>query len=258
MATRKPKEDLSEYWIEYKATGDLKVRNFLLEKYLPLVHYVASRIKNGLPANVEKQDLISYGVFGLIDAIEKYDLEREIKFETYAINRIRGAIIDELRAIDWIPRSVRSKAKEIERGNSELENRLHRQPTEQELADHLEQPVEDLRSSFSQLSTTAVLALDELTSSPTGRADSLTLLDTLSDHGAEDPEGSYLTEEVQQMLARAIKRLGKRELTVLSLYYGEGLTLAEIGGVLGVTESRVCQLHSQSLISLRLRLAEAL
>lgn len=258
MAKRQAKEDLTEYWIEYKANGDINVRNYILESHLPLVHYVASKIKNGLPANVDKQDLVSYGVFGLMDAIEKYDLDREIKFETYAINRIRGAIIDELRAIDWIPRSVRSKAKEIERGNTELETRLHRQPTERELADHLEQNVSELRTSYSQVNSASMVALDELTSRGLGKDPSLSLLDTLSDHGAEDPEETYLTEEVQKMLSRAISRLPRRETTVLSLYYSEGLTLADIGGVLGVTESRVCQLHSQSLILLRQRLSEAL
>ncbi|HTY71970.1 MAG TPA: sigma-70 family RNA polymerase sigma factor, partial [Actinomycetes bacterium] len=153
---------LRQLWGEFKETGDQQLRERLILHYSPLVKYVAGRVGVGLPPNIEQADLVSYGIFGLIDAIEKFDLERAIKFETYAISRIRGAIIDELRAIDWIPRSVRYKAREVERAYAQLEATLHRSPTEPEVAAELGIGLDDLHAIFGQVSFVNVLALDEL------------------------------------------------------------------------------------------------
>ena len=199
---------------------------------------------------------MSYGIFGLIDAIEKFDLERAIKFETYAIARIKGAIIDELRSIDWIPRSVRYKAREVEKAYAALEGRLHRSPTEPEVAEEMGISLEELHAIFSQVSFVNVVALDELISIGGERGDKLTLVDTLEDTKAEDPVQAFESEETKYLLARAINTLPEREKIVVTLYYYEGLTLAEIGQVLGVTESRICQMHTKAVLQLRSRLAD--
>ena len=244
-------------WRRFKDTGDESVRERLILHYSPLVKYVAGRVGVGLPPNVEQADLVSYGIFGLIDAIEKFDLERAIKFETYAISRIRGAIIDELRAMDWIPRSVRSKAREVERAYATLEADLHRTPTEAEVADRLGMPLADLHAVFTQVSYVNVLALDELMSSGDRGEGGLSLGDTLKDAKAEDPVLAFEGEETKFLLARAIDQLPEREKIVITLYYYEGLTLAEIGRVLGVTESRICQMHTKAVVQLRGKLRDA-
>ncbi len=247
---------LRRLWGQFKTTGDQSVRERLILHYSPLVKYVAGRVGVGLPPNIEQADLVSYGIFGLIDAIEKFDLDRAIKFETYAISRIRGAIIDELRTIDWVPRSVRSKARDVEKAYAALEAELHRTPTEAEVAEHLGISLNDLHQIFSQVSFVNVVALDELLSVGAERGDKLSLVDTLEDTRAEDPVLAFESEETKYLLARAINGLPEREKVVITLYYYEGLTLAEIGQVLGVTESRICQMHTKAVIQLRARLAE--
>lgn len=248
---------LKQLWVDFKESDDQGLRDRLILHYSPLVKYVAGRVGVGLPPNIEQADLVSYGIFGLIDAISKFDLAREIKFETYAITRIRGAIIDELRSIDWIPRSVRAKAKTVERAYTELEAKLHRTPTEIEVAEHLEIALSDLHAIFSQVSYVNVMALDELLGSGSDKGDGLSLGDTLEDTKAENPVTAFETEETKMLLAQAINGLPEREKVVVTLYYYEGLTLAEIGKVLGVTESRICQMHSKAVIQMRARLAEA-
>jgi RNA polymerase sigma factor for flagellar operon FliA len=248
---------LMRLWGVFKETGDRGARERLILHFAPLVTMVAGRVGAGLPASVEQSDLVSYGMFGLIDAIEKYETDRAVKFETYASARIRGAIIDELRAIDWIPRSVRTKARAVDRAFSELEAELHRQPSEHEVASKLEMSVDELRGVFTQLSTVNVAALDELLGGGSERGDSLSLLDTLEDPGAVDPQGSVEAQETKLLLARAIERLGEREKIVLVLYYYENMTLAEIGRVLGVTESRISQMHTAAMARLRGFLQEA-
>jgi len=246
---------IAELWQEFKATGDQRLRERLILHYSPLVKYVAGRVGVGLPSNIEQADLVSYGIFGLIDAIEKFDLDRAIKFETYAISRIRGAIIDELRAIDWIPRSVRFKAREVEKAYANLEATLRRTPSEAEVAAELGIALDDLHQVFSQVSFVNVLALDELLGGGEG-GDRLSLVDTLEDTRAEDPVQAFETEEMKHLLAGAINALPEREKIVVTLYYYEGLTLAEIGQVLGVTESRICQMHTKAVLQLRAKMAE--
>ena len=251
-----PGEDIDDtirirhLWVEYKRTGDRKSRDELIVEYSPLVRRVAARVGAGLPSQVDHADLISYGVFGLIDAIDKYDPERPVKFETYAVSRIRGAIIDELRSLDWIPRSIRSRAREIERAHATLEAKLHRNPTDAEMAEFLEVTPHEYRATMKVLSNTNILALDEVTSAGSDRTEAMTLLDTLHDANALDPAGSMESEETQYLLARAIDQLGEREKFVLALYYFENMTLAEIGAVLGVTESRISQMHTKAVTQL--------
>jgi RNA polymerase sigma factor FliA len=247
---------LESLWRDFKDSHDEALRERLILHYSPLVKYVAGRVSVGLPATIEQADLVSYGIFGLIDAIEKFDIGRNIKFETYAINRIRGAIIDELRAIDWIPRSVRFKAREVERALSELEARLLRPPSDAELADELGVSLDDLQETLNQINLVSVVALDELMSVGGEKGESVSLGDTLADTKAADPELSFESEETRHILAGAINHLPERERLVITLYYYEGLTLAQIGQVLGVTESRVCQMHTKAVLQLRNKMAE--
>jgi RNA polymerase sigma factor for flagellar operon FliA len=245
--------DIDRLWTSYKESGQRELRDQLIVHYSPLVKYVAGRVATGLPQSVDQADLVSYGIFGLIDAIEKFDLARGFKFETYAIARIKGNILDELRSIDWVPRSVRAKARALEKAYSKLEGELHRTPTDTELADELDLTEDQLQTTLGQISFTGLVALDEMMSGGE-RGDSATLGDTLAD-GGMGPVAAYEVEEMRHILADAINRLPEREKTVLTLYYYEGLTLAEIGSILGVTESRVCQIHTKSVIQLRARIA---
>jgi RNA polymerase sigma factor for flagellar operon FliA len=245
--------EIDQLWAEYKASGAVAARDALIVHYSPLVKYVAGRVAVGLPQNVEQADLVSYGIFGLIDAIDKFELERGFKFETYAIARIKGAIIDELRSIDWVPRSVRAKARSLERAYSKLESQLHRTPSDAELAEELDLTDAQLQQTLSQISFIGLVALDETLSSA-DRGESMSLGDTVADSGP-GPVAAFEVEEMRHMLADAINGMPEREKIVLTLYYYEGLTLAEIGEVLSVTESRVCQIHTKSVIHLRAKLA---
>ena len=240
-----------ELWSRFKADADPAARERLILQYSPLVKYVAGRVSVGLPSSVEHGDLVSYGMFGLIDALEKFDPSRGFKFETYAITRIKGAIIDELRSIDWIPRSVRSKAKKVERALVELERKLDRTPTEEELAAELDMDVDDLQQLLTQVSLTSIAALDE--TMPGEDGDRQALVDTLEDEDSPDPQEVVLDAELRSILSEAINRMSEREKTVIVLYYFEGMTLAQIGEVLGVTESRVCQMHTKAVLGLRTR-----
>ena len=211
-------------------------------------------MSSGLPAHVEESDLISYGLIGLINAIERFDIEREIKFETYAITRIKGAIIDELRALDWVPRSVRARAREIERAHAKLEHRLHRTPTDEEMARELRMDVDEFQEALLKISNSAVVALDELWAVSDASGDKVSLLDTLEDPDAPDPQQLLDKSELKDRLAEAISALPEREKLVIALYYYENLTLREIGEVLGVTESRISQLHTKAVLRLKSRL----
>jgi RNA polymerase sigma factor for flagellar operon FliA len=245
---------LDGIWNEYKRNGSREERDRLILHYSPLVKYVAGRVSVGLPQNIEQADLVSYGIFGLIDAIDKFDTGRNIKFETYAITRIKGAIIDELRSIDWVPRSVRAKGRAVEKAYAKLEALLLRTPTDAEVAREMALTEAELQAVFNQISFVGLVALDDVLSSGSGeRGDSLTLGDTLPDRRA-GPVAAFEVEEMKQILAGAINRLGDREKIVLTLYYYEGLTLNEIGEVLGVTESRVCQIHTKAVLQLRSRI----
>src|SRR5687767_14821962 len=210
---------------------------------------------SGLPAHVEESDLISYGLVGLISAIERFELERDIKFETYAVTRIKGAIIDELRSLDWVPRSVRARARQIERKSAELENKLQRAPTDEEIAGALNLSMQEFQDAITQIATSSIVALDEMwTVSSSGEP--LSLIDTIGDSRMTDPAAVLDVTELRATLADAIARLPEREKIVVALYYYDGLTLREIGEVLGVTESRVSQLHTKAILRLKGRLQD--
>jgi len=253
MAT-KP-DDTAGLWRRYRETRDQAIRDRLILGYSPLVKYVAGRLGSGLPAHVDEQDLVSYGLLGLIGAIERFDPDRDVKFETYAIARIRGAIIDELRALDWVPRSVRSRARDIERAISALEGKLGRAPTDEEIAKRLGLSGDELEESLAEISRSSIAALDELWTVSGSGGDQVSLIDTIEDTAAPDPQGALSQTEMREAIADAIARLPEREKLVVTLYYYEELTLREIGEVLCVTESRVSQLHTKAVLRLKARLA---
>ena len=247
-------QGIDRLWAEYKQTGERALRDQLIVHYAPVVKYVAGRVSVGLPRHVDESDLASYGIIGLIDAIERFDPVRNVKFETYAIPRIKGAIIDELRSIDWVPRSVRAKARSVEQSYAKLEATLHRTPTDAEVAADLDMTDAEFQNVLRQISFVGVVALDEVFRGG-DRSDRSTLGDNLPDTGA-GPMATFEVKETKEALVHAIAQMGEREKTVLTLYYYEGLTLAEIGQVLGVTESRVCQIHTKAVLQLRARLGD--
>jgi RNA polymerase sigma factor FliA len=243
-----------QLWQDYTRTRRKEIRDQLLVYYAPLVKYVASRVAAGLPQNVEQSDLVGNGWFGLIDAVDRFDPGRGNKFETYAMQRIRGAILDELRSNDWVPRSVRHKARTIEKAMAKLEAKLARTPTETELAEEMDVPLSQLHAMFTQISNAGLVALDEVLGGSGERGDALALVDTLAD-SSDGPMGHVERNELKQILAAGINGMGDREKWVLMLYYFERFTLADIGKVLNVTESRVCQIHTKAVIQLRSRIA---
>ena len=217
--------DIAEYWRLYKEEGDQRARDQLILAYSPLVKYVAGRMSSGLPAHIEEADLVSYGLLGLIGALERFDLSRTIKFETYAISRIKGSIIDELRALDWVPRSVRSWARKVEASITRLENQLTRAPTDDEIAADLGIDVDEFQEILNQISCASVVALDEFWDAPNQGQDKINLIDTIEDTDAPDPSRAYRQQAVKEILAASIQRLPERERIVIGLYYYEGLTL---------------------------------
>ncbi len=257
METGVKEVELRDLWRRYKDDGDAKARERLVVAYSPLVKFVAGRLGAGLPSHVEDADLISYGLMGLIGSIERFEPERGIKFETFAMTRIRGAIIDELRSLDWVPRSVRSRAREIEAAQSKLEHELQRAPSDAELAAKVGIDEEELEASLLDIAGSSVYALDELWSISDASGDQVSLLDTISDPRAADPQESLASSEIKDTLTEAVAGLPEREQLVVALYYYENLTLREIGEVLGVTESRVSQLHTKAVMRLKSALQEA-
>ena len=249
-------DETQTLWHDYRKSRDQHVRDRLILTYAPLVKFVAGRVGASLPSHVDEQDLVSYGLLGLIGAIERFDPDREIKFETFAMARIRGAIIDELRSLDWVPRSVRTRARQIERAITALEKELMRAPTDVEIAKKLGVTSDELEDSLHEISRSSIAALDELWS-PSGGGDQIALIDTIEDEFGPDPEISLEQTEIKEALAESISSLPEREKLVVTLYYYEELTLREIGDVLGVTESRVSQLHTKAILRLKAHLAGA-
>jgi RNA polymerase sigma factor for flagellar operon FliA len=249
-------DDVRTLWREYRRSGDRHVRDRLILTYAPLVKFVAGRVGAGLPSHIDDEDLMSYGLLGLMRAVERFEPERDIKFETYAIPRIRGAIIDELRAMDWVPRSVRGRARDIERAIVELEGRLGRAPTDEEIAEKLGLSQEELDDSLGDISRASVVALDELWTVSSG-GDQVALIDTIEDTQGPNPQTALAQTELKEAIGDALARLPEREKLVVTLYYYEELTLREIGEVLGVTESRVSQLHTKAVLRLKASLTAA-
>ena len=238
--------ELPDVWIRYRETKCPAAHAELVNEYLPLTRYVASQMSKRLPPSVEFDDLVSYGSMGLLDAIEKFDTDKGVKFGTYAVNRIRGAVLDELRSLDWVPRSVRTKHRAVERAVDSLEATLGRTPTDQEMADELGLPVSELAGALSDASATSLVGLEDL-----GQGRTQSILDTLVDTTSDDPLASRIGSEVAETMAAVVADLDVRQRTVLALYCVEELTLSEIGELLGVTESRVCQMHTRTVASLQ-------
>lgn len=259
LHTQEPEvsDEIERLWRSFKGDGSPDARERLILHYSPLVKFVAGRVRSGLPPSVEHADLVSYGMLGLIESVERFDLEREVKFETYAITRIRGAMLDELRALDWVPRSVRARARELERAMGKLQGQLRRDPTEEELASELEIDVDDLREHLGSTVATSIVALEEMLTVGGEEGDRVSILDSLPDLEIEQPGAAIEAGETRETLLESIRGLGEREQLVIGLYYFEGFTLSRIGDVLGVTESRVSQIHSKALLSLRSRLLAA-
>jgi RNA polymerase sigma factor FliA len=248
-------EDTQQLWLDYTRSKDKRLRDRLILTYAPLVKYVAGRVGSGLPAHVDEEDLVSYGLLGLMGAIDRFDPTRDIKFETFAIARIKGAIIDELRSLDWVPRSVRSRARDIERAMADLERVLHRAPTDEEIAEKLGITEDELDDSLTDISRSSIAALDELWTISGSSGDQVSLIETIEDTTGPEPQAALAQTELREALGDAIARLPEREKLVVTLYYYEELTLREIGDVLGVTESRVSQLHTKAILRLKARLA---
>jgi RNA polymerase sigma factor for flagellar operon FliA len=241
---QEPVAALDEQWTEYLAAPNRHARDRLVIRYTPLVRVIAHRVLVGMPTHVDHSDLAQSGMFGLIDAIERFDPSRCPRFESFAAQRIRGAILDELRAQDWVPRTVRGRVKELERAQERLERQLQRAPTDREVAHEMGLPVRDVQGLIRQVHVVSVEALDE-----TGGGVSELFADA-----APDPMAVVQARETMRQLNAAVAGLGERDRMVIQLYYLENRTLAEIGRMLGVTESRVCQLHARLVGRLRGRL----
>ncbi len=241
-------------WKEYTVTRNLKLREKLLLKYLPLVRYITGKMMFSLPSCVDYNDLFSAGIMGLIGALERYDPDQGVKFETFVLPRIKGAILDELRALDWAPRSLRSKARQVERVSEELEKELGREASNAEIARKLKMDVAEYEGVLSELSKASLLSLDG--SRVEERSEHTTsMYDLLANPESDDPEFGIENEEVKELLVQAIEDLNEQEKIVMALYYYEELTLKEIGQVLNITESRVSQIHSKAVQTLKSALA---
>jgi len=236
-----------ELWKQWKEQGWVPAKQTLIESYLPLVDYVSGRLAIGLPKSVSKEDLSSFGVMGLIDAVEKFDYERGLQFETYASWRIRGAIIDGLRQGDWVPRSVRDKAKKVEDAYQKLEQQYLRSVTDAEMSAYLQISEQEFTQMLQDISITTVCSIDD----PIREEDSETRLSLLIDEKAKNPEFKVNEFYLKETLARAIDKLTEKERTVVSLFYFEELSLGEIAEVMSLSPSRISQLHSKAILRLK-------
>lgn len=249
VTTRKKKDqsNVDEIWREYKRTGEQLLRNKLIERYLPLVRYIAERLLAKLPQNIEFDDLQSAGIFGLMDAVDGFDIHRGVKFETYCTTRIRGAILDELRSLDWVPRIVRNKANRIDQAWKGLEVELGRAPTDLEMAERLELSLQEYGGMIREASAITIVSLTDKAKEDQG-SKSLRKIDLLEDKKGVDPEADLKKKEITEFITRGLSR---KERLIILLYYYEDLTMREIGSTLNLSESRVCQLHSRIILRLK-------
>jgi len=251
-AARAQDEEDQKLWQQYKTSRDQRIKDSLIMKYASFVKYVAGRIAVNLPSNVEFDDLVSYGILGLIDAIDKYDTARNVKFKTYAKTRIRGAIFDELRLLDWTPRSIRQKARKLEKAYAKLEGKLGRDATDEEIAEFLKIDISELHKLFDETKKSLLLSLDEIFYDD---EEGSSRFDFVENQKSDNPQLKIEEAEAKRILADAISKLSERERMVITLYYYEDLTSKEIGKILGVSDSRVSQLHTKAILRLRGRLA---
>jgi RNA polymerase sigma factor for flagellar operon FliA len=246
-------DNADQLWQEYRKTRAPEIREKLVLRYVSLVKYVAGRLAIGLPPSVQTDDLTSSGILGLMDAIDKYDLERDTRFETYAVTRIRGSILDELRALDWIPRSTRQKARKLENAYVELESTLGRSATTEEIAKKLNLSTQALYGLLDEVRSTNLVSLDEYVQGKDGDGQTR-LVDAVEDRVSLDPSDRIDIEDLKDVMNGAIMRLPSRERLVIALYYYEELTLKEIGSILNVSESRISQIHTKAVTRLRSKL----
>ncbi|MDR2633483.1 MAG: RNA polymerase sigma factor WhiG [Treponema sp.] len=242
-----------ELWVEYHRNRDLKIREHFIKQYAPLVKYVAGKVAIGMPHNVEFDDLVGYGAFGLLDAIDKFDPDKGVKFKTYAVTRIRGAIFDELRSIDWVPRSIRQKTREVEDAIGSLEAQLGRTATDQEIAGSLGMDEGEYLKTMMKISGTSILSLNDVWFSG-DENDKVSIGDSIEAPVSLNPDVIVEKDEIRRVIVEHINELPDKEKKILVLYYYEDLTLKEIGQVLEVTESRVSQLHTKAIVRLRSKL----
>ena len=246
--------DLNSLWTEYKEHGNMQSRNKLLAEYTPVVRYTAQRMAINLPRTVQLNDLIGAGVMGLIKAVESFEPERGIKFETYATHKIRGAILDDLRQQDWIPRSIRQKSRMVKNAYAELEKEIGRTPYDNEVAEHLKLKPEEFESLLAEVAPTTIVSLNEMFPDSYGEATGMSLMDTLEDKEIENPLDRLGAEETKKILAKLLLELSENERTAIALYHYEELTLKEIGMAMNLTESRVSQIHSKAMLKLKAKL----
>lgn len=242
-----------ELWIEYGKTKSPQLRDAFIRQYMPLVKYVAGKVSAGMPGSVEFDDLVGFGQFGLLDAINKYDPAKNVKFKTYAVTRIRGAIFDELRHLDWVPRSVRQKSRVIEDAIVNVESKLGRPATDEEISNEMGLSVADYHKAVMKVSGTSVLSLNDVWYSG-DENDSMSIGDSIESPSSMNPDAIVERKEVRRVIIEAINELPEKEKMVLVLYYHEDLTFREIGQVLQVSESRISQLHTKANLRLRAKL----
>ncbi len=243
--------DLNSLWVQYKEKYLIEARDELIIHYSQLVKYVANRLAINLSSVVEVDELISYGIEGLIDAIEKFDHKRNIKFETYALTRVRGSMIDGLRAMDWVPVSVRQKSKEFERVYASLEAKLGRAATDSEIAEAMGISIDELNNVLKDISSTAIISLDDFLPGDDSGDKKKRIVDILEDESNPDILELLEIADTKEILAKSISKLPEKEKMVIYFYYYEGLTLKEIGAVLSLSESRISQLHTKAILRLR-------
>lgn len=244
-------QDMDKIWVEYTKTHDQALKDTIIVNYAHLVKYVASRLSVMVGQYIDYDDLVGYGVFGLIDAVDKFDYTKGYKFETYATLRIRGAIIDNIRKLDWVPRSIRQISKDVEKAYSELEVSLGREPSDKELADYLGVSEDEAREMIKKSSVASLISLDEFTEQNNGQVN----IKNESKSGFS-PEAELSEKETKKILVEALDSLTEKEKIVINLYYFDELTLKEISAILGVSESRVSQIHSKAIVKLNTKLGD--
>ncbi|MBE6349802.1 MAG: RNA polymerase sigma factor WhiG [Spirochaetaceae bacterium] len=242
-----------ELWIEFKKTRSPAIRDAFIRQYMPLVKYVAGKVSVGMPRSVEFDDLVGFGQFGLLDAINKFDPDKNVKFKTYAVTRIRGAIFDELRQLDWVPRSVRQKAREIEETIVSVESNLGRTASDAEIAKAMGISESEFHQTVLKISGTSILSLNDVWYSG-DESDNMSIGDSIESPSSLNPDVIVEREEAKRVIIDAINELPEKEKLVIILYYQEDLTFKEIGQVLEVSESRISQLHSKANLRLRAKL----
>lgn len=247
-------DDEKELWVNYKRTGSLEIREKLTLKYIPLVKYIVNKVIKTLPKNIEYEDMVEYGIIGLIDAVEKFDVTKDVNFKTYAMLRIRGAIYDELRLMDMLPRTLRSLSKSIENAYIEIERSRGRAATDEEVAAYLNIDIKELDEIHSKVNVANVSSLNDVLYS--GEDGKTTVADIIEDKKNRSAQEMLEKEEIKKELTEILKELNEKERMVISLYYYEEITLKEIGKVMDVSESRVSQIHSKAVLKMRAKLAK--